>query len=150
IGHIAACIRWLKYIEFQRLTVSGGSMGGRVSWLGKVLKPDPNTIAEAFGKLEKFLAPESDRAERRRVEQFAAYRWNGSDLAQDTVRDISSSGLYLLTNERWEPGTVLVLTLQREGPMDPDPARRITTQVKVVRCGTDGVGLSFLWSKEDP
>src|SRR5262249_23744770 len=45
---------------------------------------------------------------------------------------------------------ILVLTLQREGPLDPDPARRITTQVKVVRCGTDGVGLSFLWAKDDP
>src|SRR5215831_56772 len=125
-------------------------MGGRVSWLGKVLKPDPNTIAEAFGKLEKFLAPEADRAERRRVDQFAAYRWDGSALAQDMVRDISSSGLYLETTSRWQPGTILTLTLQREGPLDPDPSRRVTTQVRVIRNGSDGVGLSFLWAKDDP
>src|SRR5690348_5375356 len=111
-------------------------MPGRVSWLEKVLKPDTDTIAAAFGRLEKFLAPEGDRAaERRSVEQFASYRWNGSSLTQETVRDVSSSGLYLLTQDRWQVGTILALTLQREGPLDLDPARRITTQVKVVRCG---------------
>lgn len=125
-------------------------MNARVSWLGKVLKPDSDTIAASIRRLEKFVTPESDRAERRKVEQFAAYRWNGSDLKQDKVSDVSSSGLYLITQERWQPGTILALTLQREGPLDPDPARRITTQAKVVRCGTDGVGLTFLWSKEDP
>lgn len=125
-------------------------MIGRARWLEKVLKPDPDTIAAAFGRLEKFLVPEEDRAERRRVDQFAAYRWNGSALAQDAVRDISASGLYLVTKDRWEPGTILALTLQKEGTMELDPARRITTQAKVVRCGPDGVGLSFLWAKEDP
>jgi len=125
-------------------------MNARVSWLGKVLKPDSETIAASIRKLEKFVTPEADRAERRKVEQFAAYRWNGSDLTQDRVSDISSSGLYLVTQEKWQPGTILALTLQREGPLDPDPARRITTQAKVVRCGPDGVGLSFLWAKDDP
>ena len=125
-------------------------MSGRVNWLGKVLKPDPDAIAASIGWLEKFLTPEEDRAERRRVDQFAAYRWNGSALTQGAVRDISASGLYLVTEERWQPGTILTITLQREGPMDPDPARRITTQAKVIRCGPDGVGLSFLWSKDDP
>ena len=125
-------------------------MIGRVSWLGKVLKPDSDTLAASINWLEKFVTPEADRAERRRVEQFAAYRWNGSALTCDTVRDISSSGLYLLTNERWTPDTIVALTLQREGPLDPDPARRITTQTRVVRCGPDGVGLSFLWAKDDP
>lgn len=125
-------------------------MIGRVRWLEKVLKPDSDTIAASITWLEKFVTPEADRAERRSVEQFAAYRWNGSALTQDTVRDISSSGLYLITKERWQPGTILALTLQREGALELDPARRITTQVKVIRCGPDGVGLSFLWSKDDP
>jgi hypothetical protein len=125
-------------------------MGARVSWLEKVLKPDPEKIAASFGWLEKFLTPESDRAERRFVEQFAAYRWNGEALTQEAVRDISSTGLYVLTQERWKPGTILALTLQREGSLELDPARRITTQGKVVRNGTDGVGLTFLWSKDDP
>jgi hypothetical protein len=125
-------------------------MIGRVSWLGKVLKPDSDSLAASINWLEKFVTPDADRAERRVVEQFAAYRWNGSALTCDTVRDISSSGLYLLTPERWQLGTVVSLTLQREGPLDPDPARRIITQTKVIRCGSDGVGLSFLWAKDHP
>jgi hypothetical protein len=125
-------------------------MAGRISWLEKVLKPDSDAIAASIGWLEKFVTPEADRAERRFVEQFAAYRWNGSALAQDMVRDISASGFYLLTKERWQPGTILALTLQREGSLDLDPTRRITTQARVIRCGPDGVGLSFLWSKDDP
>jgi hypothetical protein len=125
-------------------------MIARVSWLGKVLKPDSNTVSASLNWLEKFVTPEADRAERRVVEQFAAYRWNGSTLVQGMVRDISSSGLYLMTDERWQPGTIIALTLQREGPLDPDPARRVTTQTKVIRCGPDGVGLSFLWAKDDP
>ena len=125
-------------------------MAGRVGWLGKVLKPDSEKIAASISWLEKFVTPEADRAERRFVEQFAAYRWEGSGLTHDFVRDISSSGFYLLTPQRWQPGSILAFTLQREGPLDPDPARRITTQAKVVRCGPDGVGLSFLWAKDDP
>jgi len=126
-------------------------MIGRGSWLGKVLKPDSDTLVAPFNWLEKLLVtPDSDRAERRLVHQFAAYRWNGSALTHGMVRDISASGLYLVTNERWQPGSIIALTLQREGPLDPDPARRVTTQAKVVRCGPDGVGLSFLWDKEDP
>lgn len=125
-------------------------MAVRAGWLAKVLKPDSDPIAASFGWLEKILAPEADRAERRFVDQFAAYRWNGKTVTQDAVRDISSTGLYLLTRERWEPGTILTLTLQREGSLELDPARRITTQAKVVRCEADGVGLTFLWSKDDP
>lgn len=125
-------------------------MAGPVRWLEKVLKPDSDPIAASIGWLEKFLVPEPDQAERRRVDQFAAYRWNGSTLTQEMVRDVSSTGLYLLTRERWQPGTILALTLQREGAFELDRARRITTHVKVIRCGTDGVGLSFLWSKDDP
>lgn len=125
-------------------------MAGPVRWLGKVLKPDSDQIAASIGWLEKFLVPEPDQAERRRVDQFAAYRWNGSSLTQEMVRDISSTGLYLLTAERWQPGTILALTLQREGALELDKTRRITTQVTVIRCGTDGVGLSFLWAKDDP
>jgi hypothetical protein len=125
-------------------------MAGRISWLEKVLKPDPDTIAASIDWLEKFVTPEQGQAERRVVNQFAAYRWNGTALAHDLVRDISSTGLYLLTQERWQPSTILALTLQREGPLELDPARRITTQAKVIRSGPDGVGLLFLWAKDDP
>jgi hypothetical protein len=132
-----------------RKTANGGCMAGRFSWLEK-LTPDSGTVAKSISRLEQFVMPESGRAERRFVEHFAAYRWNGSTLEQDMVRDISATGVYLLTKERWRLGTIVSLTMQREGPLELDPTRRITTQARVVRCGEDGVGLSFIWSKHDP
>ena len=99
--------------------------------------------------LENFLKPDSQGTERRSsarqsVDQFAAYRWNGSSLKQESVRDISSTGLYILTEERWQPGTLLLLTLQKEGPLEMNPEGRIEVQARVVRFGEDGVGLTFV------
>jgi hypothetical protein len=99
--------------------------------------------------LEAFLEPNIDKVERRSAERqsvddFCAYRWTGSGLTQERVRDISSTGLYIFTEERWQPDTLLSLTLQRQGPLEMSPERRIEVQAKVVRCGKDGVALAFV------
>jgi len=100
-------------------------------------------------RLLTFLEPDSGKAERRSadrqpVDNFSAYRWNGSRLTQAPVKDISSTGIYILTEERWQPDTVLSLTLQRPGLLEMNPEHRIEVQAKVVWCGEDGVGLSFV------
>ncbi len=107
-------------------------------------------MARRKGWLESFLEPEVDRLERRPVEQFAAYRWNGTGLVQEAVRDISPTGVYILTQERWQRGTLVTLTLQREGPLETNAERRIDVQAKVARNGKDGVGLAFVFAKNDP
>lgn len=99
--------------------------------------------------LETFLESNSEKverrsAERRPTENFFAYRWNGSRVTQEPVKDISSTGLYILTQERWQPDTLLSITLQRQGPFETNPERRIELQGKVVRYGKDGVGLAFI------
>lgn len=101
------------------------------------------------GWLESFLEPEVDRAERRSVEQFAAYRWNGNDVVQEAVKDVSTTGVYLFTGERWQPGSVLSLTLQRQGPLEMNSERRLDVRAKVVRCEENGVGLAFVFAKDD-
>ncbi len=106
-------------------------MTGRKDWLESFLKPDSE-------------GAERRTAERRSVDQLAAYRWNGHSLKRESVRDISSTGLYLLTEERWQPGTLLLLTLQKEGPLAVNPESRIDVQTRVMRCGQDGVGLTFV------
>ena len=100
-------------------------------------------------RLETFLEPVSGKVERRSAERqsvdhFSAYRWNGSRLTEEPVKDVSSTGLYILTEERWQPNTLLSLSLQRQGPLETNPERRIEVQAKVVRCGEDGVGVSFV------
>ena len=104
----------------------------RIAWLESLLKPD---------------TPE--RAERRTVDQFVAYRWSGNDLRQETVKNISQTGVYVLTEERLPLGTLLFLTMQKEGQLEMAPERRIEVRARVVRHGEDGAGLAFVWD-DDP
>jgi PilZ domain len=94
--------------------------------------------------LEKLLVPETDRADRRPGGAFAAYYWSDGALRQDGVKDISATGVYIITNERWPIGSMVALTLQNAGPLETSPERRITTRAKVVRSAEDGIGLAFV------
>jgi len=96
----------------------------------------------AVGRSEK--SPSPRRAERRNSPDLAAYHWNGSIPHQDPVRDISSTGAYLLTHERWEPGELISLTLQRTGPFEKSPEHRISVQARAVRWDEHGVAVSFV------
>ena len=79
---------------------------------------------------------------------MAAYYWNGGHPVAHGVSDISNSGIYLLTEERWHSGTLLVLTLQKK-VTEGAPVRSIRVQSKVIRQGDDGVGLMFLFPTKD-
>ena len=59
-------------------------------------------------------------------------------------RDISPSGLYLLTEGRWYPGTMVMLTLQKNGEIVAGSEQSIAVEAKVIRSGDDGVGLAFV------
>jgi hypothetical protein len=90
------------------------------------------------------------------VSELVAYHSRGDSPTLDRIGNISSSGVYLLTNDRWPKGAPVPITLQRVGPPEERPERRITLQAVVVRWGEDGVALSFdlparanvsLWAK---
>ena len=84
--------------------------------------------------------------ERQKAPLLAAYYWNGSQPLPHSVSDISHSGLYLLTEDRWHHGTLLMLTVQKplkDGGVQVDQSIRL--QSKVVRWGTDGVGFAFIF-----
>ncbi|MGO8718439.1 MAG: hypothetical protein ACLQMO_04375 [Acidobacteriaceae bacterium] len=100
------------------------------------------------GWLKKPSLPVDPRPERRPAHGFAAYHWAGSSPKQDEIRDISSTGVYLLTEERWLTGTLVSLTLQRKGPLEKNSEHRVTLQAKAIRWGEDGVGLSFVLPKD--
>ena len=92
----------------------------------------------------KHSPPDRRRSERRSSPELAAYLWIGTLPKQAHVRDISSSGVYLLTRERWAPGDVVSLTLQRKGPLEGSFERRVAIQAKAVRWGEDGIGMAFV------
>ena len=79
---------------------------------------------------------------RRPLPGLVAYDGTGADAQPHEIGDISATGAYLLTDQRWPPGTKVSLTLQRLGP-SKDQEREIALQAGAVRWGKDGVGLSF-------
>ena len=94
--------------------------------------------------LEQLLSKDRRKAERQPSPKLAAFYWNGGSPAQHGIRDISSTGLFLVTEERWYPGTLVVMTLQKKDQAEDSPERSISVQSKAVRWGSDGVGLEFV------
>jgi hypothetical protein len=69
-------------------------------------------------------------------------------MLRDGIKDISASGVYLVTSERWQPGELIPLTLQKAGPLEEGAENQATVFAKAVRWGKDGVALSFILPKD--
>jgi hypothetical protein len=102
------------------------------SWLQRLLNPDP---------------PQPRKAPREASPSLTAHFFTGGPPKAHGVRDISATGVFLLTEERWYLGTLIGLTLTDRRP--PTPDRSITITAKAVRWGNDGVGLEFVFEKEN-
>ncbi len=101
------------------------------SWLQRLLHRKPEST-------------EPRKASRGALPGLAAYFWTGgSPLAHD-ILNISSSGLYVATEERWYPGTLVQMTLKKAATPGVSPESSISLMVQANRWGNDGVGLSFV------
>jgi hypothetical protein len=76
-----------------------------------------------------------------------AYFFTGGAPVGHTVRDISATGMYVVTDERWYPGTVVRITLTDRH--EPTRERSITLNAKAVRRGADGAGLEFVLEEKN-
>ena len=65
------------------------------------------------GWFKKRSSAEQRKAQRMKAPLLVAYYWDGAAPIAHQVQDISSTGFYLLTTERWLPGTMVTMTLQR-------------------------------------
>lgn len=99
------------------------------SWLQRLLSPDP---------------PEPRKAPRAALPGLTAYFWTGGTPQANAIRDISSTGLYVLTDERWYPGTLIQMTLKKTESGKVKAEYSITVLAKANRWGNDGVGLGFV------
>jgi uncharacterized protein len=97
--------------------------------------------------LQNWLSSDRRRAQRQPLPGLVAYYWTGSAPRAYQIADISSSGLYLLTEERWFPGTMVLMTLQRTDSSGKNLDDFIAVQTRVVRWGSDGLGLAFVVSR---
>jgi hypothetical protein len=94
--------------------------------------------------LERWWSPDPRSAPRAPSPGLAAYYWDGATPEPHSIRDISATGLYVVTEERWYPGTLILMTLQRTGAGEETAERTIQVQSRAVRWGDDGVGLQFV------
>ncbi len=94
--------------------------------------------------LQRWWSPDPRKAPHDKAEGLAAYYWNGGAPQAHQIRDISSTGLYVMTEERWYPGTLIMMTLQRTEDGEVSTERSISVHTRAVRWGKDGVGLQFV------
>ena len=85
------------------------------------------------------------RAKRYTTPGLVAYYWTGGAPYSYHVGDMSATGLFLLTKERWAPGTLIQMTLQKQDGR-AGAENSITVLSEVVRWGEDGAGFNFVLS----
>lgn len=98
-------------------------------------------------RLSKWIKPsyaKNGRPKRRPAPGLGAYKTNDWNPVPVPIKDISSTGVYLETPERWLPGDMVSLTLQKIGPVELSPEHRFEVKARIVRWGDDGIGLAFV------
>ena len=108
---------------------------------------EPEPTKNWLQRLFKRGPRELRKARREPVSGMVAYFFTGGAPAAHLIRDISSTGIYIFTEERWYLGTVIRLTItDRQGSA---AQHSITVNAKVVRWGNDGVGLEFVLTEDN-
>lgn len=79
---------------------------------------------------------------------LVAYYWTGGAPYSHQVGNISATGLFLLTKERWAPGTLIQMTLQQQDGR-ASKNNSICVLSEVVRWGDNGSGFNFVLSDYD-
>jgi len=65
---------------------------------------------------------------------LAAYYWDGAVPVPHEVREVSTQGAYIVTSEKWYPGTIMNLSLEsgpRSAGKGEDPKRGVAVRAKV-------------------
>ena len=114
-------------------------------------------LQRAIGKMKGWLAQEKEdprRGPRNVHPEILVFYWDGSAPEGRRIHDISQSGAYICTPERWYLGTIIRLILQRQpAATGADgaalPAASICVPARVVRDGSDGVAVEFVFRNHE-
>jgi hypothetical protein len=120
----------------------------RQTHLMGLIQPEMTDVRPPRGWLERWWSPDPRKAPREPSPGVAAYYWTGGPPEAHHIRDISSTGLYVVTEERWYPGTLVLMTLQGTAFGEEVEERTICVHSRAVRWGKDGVGLEFVLQNE--
>ena len=96
--------------------------------------------------VKKLLSTDHREAERMKAPLLVAYYWDGAVPMSHAIQNISSTGFYLVSKERWPLGTIVTMTLQRTdiALAHQGTKSHIAVLSKVVRLDEDGVGFTFV------
>ena len=93
-------------------------------------------------RLIRWICPEKRVANRYAAPPLVAYLGSARSSTEYKIGNFSVGGFYMVTEERWMPGTSFPVTLER---VDPEGiGRTLTVSATVVRTGENGVGFSFV------
>lgn len=114
-------------------------------------------FAGVLGKARQWLLQEPEeprRAPRSSDPAVVVYYWDGSAPEGRRIRDISTSGAYIYTTERWYVGTIIRIILQGYHPTAREgeaAAKTASTCIpsRVVRHGPDGVAVEFVFQNKE-
>src|SRR5665213_1703961 len=113
--------------------------GGPIEWRGRCIPHGTNKLSgpwkpEIDSKnpmkrwFQKLLSPDRRRGKRLPLPGLVAYYWDGGVPEPHGIQAISSSGMYLLTDQQWYRGTLVTMTLQRTDNTDDGLERSIAVQ----------------------
>lgn len=96
---------------------------------------------------EELMSQHQRRAPRHIEPRLVAFYWDGAVPVPRYIRDVSKTGFYLVTDQRWCPGTLITMALQRTEKSEDGSTSSIAVQAKVIRAGEDGVAVAFVFPK---
>ncbi|MGA8673064.1 MAG: PilZ domain-containing protein [Terracidiphilus sp.] len=97
------------------------------SWLKRLISGEPS---------------DPRKAPRTALPWLVAYFFTGGRPVPHEIRDISVTGAFVFTEDRWYPGTVVRMTLTDK--RNPADERSFTINAEVIRAADDGVGFQFV------
>lgn len=102
------------------------------------------TVADWKQRLRKLGYPKRPRPARRIPSGLIGVYRTEATRKRGRIRQISTTGIYLLTDDRWPIGEVLDLAIEREDSEQKVAPVQINVQARVASSGSDGVGLGFV------
>ena len=96
-----------------------------------------------FTRFLRWLYPDKRKAQRCSYPPVVSYLGAVHSTRPYQIADISLKGFYMITLERWLPGTTMLVTLERTDLGGSGLGKSITLLSTVARTGLNGIGFSF-------
>jgi len=93
-------------------------------------------------RLIRWICPDQRVANRQAMPPLIAWLGMVRTSKEYKVGNVSVAGFYMITEDRWIPGTSFPVTLERTD--EAGLGRSLTIQATVVRAGEDGVAFTFI------